>query len=68
AQARSAGGDRVTAQPGQRQRLIGDDGVVVVTAAQSRLVTCWREPDGLNAAVRRAQRRASLNQPPPTRR
>lgn len=67
-EARATGGERVHRTPDGRERLIGDLGVVVVVAGGSRLVTCWREPDGASAAVRRAQRRASLNQPPQTRR
>ena len=67
-EARATGGERVHRTPDGHERLIGDLGVVVVVAGGSRLVTCWREPDGASAAVRRAQRRASLNQPPQTRR
>lgn len=68
AEARATGGERVHRAPDGRERLIGALGVVVVVAGGSRLVTCWREPDGVTAAVRRAQRRASLNQPPQIRR
>lgn len=63
AQAQAAGGGRLRPQDDGRRRLIGDQGVVVIVAGGYRLVTCWREPDGAMAAVRRADRRASLSQP-----
>ncbi|MCK6525876.1 hypothetical protein L6R49_31115 [Myxococcota bacterium] len=67
AQAQAAGGGRVRPQHDGRRLLIGDQGVVAVVAGGYRLVTCWREPDGAMAAVRRADRRASLVQPPQAR-